>query len=322
MWAYIVKRLLQAIPTLLMISFLIFSLLYITPGDPIDLILSTENMKITPETRAAIDHEWGLDRPFLERYFSFIFNAMRGDLGTSYQTGQDVFKEVMARMPATLKLTVVSMILALMISLPLGMLAALKHNSIWDSLATVLATVGVAMPRFWFGLMLIILFSFKLGWLPSMAYATIRDDGFLKFLRAIILPASSLALGNAATQTRMIRSSMLEVLGQDYVRYARSKGLKEKFVIWGHAFKNAMIPVITIVGGEFGGLLGGAVVTEQIFSWPGVGRLAVNSISKRDYPMIQGITLLLCTVFLMINILVDISYALIDPRIRFVSKKQ
>ncbi|MBR0139336.1 MAG: ABC transporter permease [Firmicutes bacterium] len=322
MWAYIVKRLLQAIPTLLIISFLIFSLLYITPGDPIDLILSTENLRITDETRAAIEHEWGLDRPFLERYFSFIFNAMRGNLGKSYQTGQDVFQEVMARMPATLKLTVVSMIIALVISLPLGMLAALRHNSFWDSLATVIATVGVAMPKFWFGLVLIIFFSFKLGWLPSIAYATIRDDGFWKFLRAIILPASSLALGMAATQTRMIRSSMLDVLGQDYVRYARSKGLKEKFVIWGHAFKNAMIPVITIVGGEIGGLLGGAVVTEQIFSWPGVGRLAVNSISKRDYPMIQGITLLLCTVYLFINILVDISYALIDPRIRFVSRKQ
>lgn len=319
MWAYIFKRLLQAIPTLLIISFLIFSLLYITPGDPVDLIKGSENTKISEETRAAIEKEWGLDKPFLERYVDFVINACRGDLGQSYQTGEDVFDEVMARMPATLKLTAASMVLALLISLPLGMLAAIRHNSIWDSMATVLATVGVAVPKFWFGLMLIILFSFKLGWLPSMGWATISEDGLAAFLRAIILPASSLALGMAATQTRMIRSSMLEVLGQDYVRYARSKGLRERFVIWGHAFKNAMIPVITIVGGEIGGLLGGAVVTEQIFSWPGVGRLAINSISKRDYPMIQGITLLLCTVFLFINILVDITYAFIDPRIRYVS---
>ncbi|MBE6011353.1 nickel ABC transporter permease [Anaeropeptidivorans aminofermentans] len=319
MKTYIIRRLLQAIPTLLVISFLVFSLLYITPGDPVEMILGTEDQRISEEQRVIIEKEWGLDKPFIIRYVDFVAKAVRGDLGFSYITGQPVFESVMIRMPATLILTAFSMALALIISVPLGVLAAIKHNSIWDSMATALATVGVSLPRFWFGLVLIILFSLKLGWLPSTGYADI-SQGIVPFLKFIIMPASSLALGMAATQTRMIRSSMLDVLNQDYVRYARSKGLREKIVIFRHAFKNSMIPVITIIGGEIGALLGGAVVTESIFSWPGVGRLAVNSISKRDYPMIQGITLCICISYLAINLLVDIIYAYVDPRIRLDKK--
>ena len=311
MWTYILRRLLQAVPTLLVISFLIFSLLYITPGDPVELILGT----VTEEQRAVVEEQWGLDKPFLIRYANFVIDACRGDLGTSYATNQDVFESIMARMPSTLKLAGFSMLLALVVSVPLGILAALKHNSIWDSLATALATIGVSLPKFWFGLVLMIVFALKLGWLPSTGSADL-SQGLGPFLKHIIMPASSLALGMAATQTRMIRSSMLDVLNQDYVRYARSKGLRERVVIWGHALKNAMIPVITVIGGEIGGLLGGAVVTESIFSWPGVGRLAMNSISKRDYPMIQGITLTLCISYLLVNLLIDIVYAWVDPRIR------
>ena len=319
MWTYIIRRILQAIPTLLIISLLVFSLLYVTPGDPVELILGTEDQRVSPEQRAIVEAEWGLDKPFIQRYFVFVANAVQGDLGKSYATGQDVFSSVMQRMPATLKLAGAAMVLSLLVSLPLGILAAIRHNSVWDSLATALATVGISLPRFWFGLVLIIFFSLKLQWLPSMGSANL-DQGLGQFLKFIILPAASLALSMAAVQTRMIRSSMLEVLGQDYVRYARSKGLKERVVIYGHALKNAMIPVITIVGGEIGGLLGGAVVTEQIFSWPGVGRLTVNSITKRDYPMIQGITLLLCSSYLVINLLVDIVYGFVDPRIRYDKK--
>ena len=320
MWTYIVRRLLQAIPTLLVISFLIFSLLYVTPGDPVELIFGTEDQSLSEEQRQIIMEEWGLDKPFLIRYKDFVVDALGGDLGVSYATNQPVFESVMERMPATFTLAAFAMILSLIISVPLGMLAALKHNSIWDSLATALATIGVSLPKFWFGLVLMIYFSLKQGWLPSTGSADLMTDGLGEFLKHIIMPGSALALGMAATQTRMIRSSMLDVLGQDYVRYARSKGLREKIVIWGHAFKNAMIPVITVVGSEIGSLLGGAVVTESIFSWPGVGRLAVNSISKRDYPMIQGITLLLCTSYLVINLLVDIVYAWVDPRIRLDKK--
>ncbi len=320
MWTYILKRLLQTIPTLLIISFLIFSLLYITPGDPVELILGTEDANVSLEQRLLIEEQWGLDQPFMVRYYRFITKALKGDLGVSYATNQDVFDSIMIRMPATIRLASFSMLLALSISVPLGILAALKHNSIWDSMATALATIGVSLPKFWFGLVLIIFFSLKLGWLPSTGSATIGQDGILGFLRFAILPASSLALGMAATQTRMIRSGMLDVLSQDYVRYARSKGLAEKAVIYGHAFKNAMIPVITVIGAEIGGLLGGAVVTESIFSWPGVGRLAVNSIAKRDYPTIQGITLVLCVSYLLINLAVDIIYAWVDPRIRLDKK--
>lgn len=315
MWTYIIRRVLQAIPTLLVISFLIFSLLYITPGDPVELILGTEDGTVSEEQRAIIEEQWGLNKPFYERYIDFISKALHGDLGYSYATGKGVFESIAERYPATLKLAGCAMLLALVISLPLGILAALKHNSLWDSSATALATVGVSLPRFWFGLVLIIIFSLKLRLLPSTATTTSFSDGW-KFLRAIIMPAASLALAMAATQTRMIRSSMLDVLNQDYVRYARSKGLRERAVIYGHALKNAMIPVITVVGGEIGSLLGGAVVTESIFSWPGIGRLAVNSIAKRDYPMIQGITLVLCVSYLLINLLIDIAYAWIDPRIR------
>ena len=258
MWTYILRRLLQAIPTLLIISLLIFSLLYVTPGDPVDLILGTEDGTVSEEQRAVVEEQWGLDKPFLVRYVNFVVNACKGDLGTSYATNQDVFDSVMTRMPATLKLAAFSMLLALVVSVPLGILAALKHNSIWDSLATALATVGVSLPKFWFGLVLMIVFSLRLGWLPSTGSAEL-SEGLGTFLSYIIMPAASLALGMAATQTRMIRSSMLDVLNQDYVRYARSKGLRERVVIWGHALKNAMIPVITVIGGEVGGLLGGAV---------------------------------------------------------------
>lgn len=320
MSSYIFKRILQAILALFVTSFLIFSLLYITPGDPVALIAGETNEAITEEQRAMIEAQWGLDKPFLQRYADFVGNALKGDLGTSYATGEDVFESVMSHMPATIQLTLFAMCLSLVVSIPLGMLAALRHNSIWDSLATALATISVSLPRFWFGLVLMIFFSLKLGWLPSSGTADFFVDGPVEYFKHIVMPGAALALSMAATQTRMIRSSMLDVLNQDYVRYARSKGLKEKAVIWGHAFKNAMIPVITIIGAEIGGLLGGSVVTESIFSWPGVGRLALNSVGKRDYPMIQGVTLILCASYLIVNLVVDIVYAWADPRIRLDKK--
>lgn len=317
MWTYIVKRILVAIPTLLVISFLIFSLLYITPGDPVLLMLgSGDTQSVSEEQYLAVQRELGLDKPFLERYVDFLAGAVRGDLGTSYITGENVFDTVMMRMPATLILTAAAVIVGILVAVPLGILAAVKHNSIWDSIATFLATIGVSLPKFWFGLVLIIYFSLKMKLFPSQGIAYIDRDGVGAFFSHLFLPAVSLGLGLAATQTRMIRSSMLDVLNQDYVRFAKSKGFRDKTVIARHAFKNAMIPVITVLGGEIGALLGGAVVTETIFSWPGVGRLAMNSIARRDYPMIQGNTLILCTIFLLINLLVDIIYAWLNPKIR------
>ena len=317
MWSYIFKRILVAIPTLLIISFMIFSLLYITPGDPVLLMLgSGDTQSVSQEQCDAVRAELGLDKPFFERYMDFITGAVTGDLGTSYITGEDVFDTVMMRMPATLILTVASVLVGLLVAVPLGILAAVKHNSIWDSIATFLATIGVSLPKFWFGLVLIIYLSLRLKIFPSQGIAYIDRDGLGAFLSHLFLPAVSLGLGLAATQTRMIRSSMLEVLNQDYIRFAKSKGFKDKIVIIRHAFKNAMIPVVTVLGSEIGALLGGAVVTETIFSWPGVGRLAMNSIARRDYPMIQGNTLILCAIFLLINLFVDIIYAWLNPRIR------
>lgn len=317
MWSYIFKRILVAIPTLLIISFMIFSLLYITPGDPVLLMLgSGDTQSVSQEQYDAVRAELGLDKPFFERYMDFITGAVTGDLGTSYITGEDVFDTVMMRMPATLILTVASVLVGLLVAVPLGILAAVKHNSIWDSIATFLATIGVLLPKFWFGLVLIIYLSLRLKIFPSQGIAYIDRDGLGAFLSHLFLPAVSLGLGLAATQTRMIRSSMLEVLNQDYIRFAKSKGFKDKIVIIRHAFKNAMIPVVTVLGSEIGALLGGAVVTETIFSWPGVGRLAMNSIARRDYPMIQGNTLILCAIFLLINLFVDIIYAWLNPRIR------
>lgn len=317
MWSYIFKRILVAIPTLLIISFMIFSLLYITPGDPVLLMLgSRDTQSVSQEQYDAVRAELGLDKPFFERYMDFITGAVTGDLGTSYITGEDVFDTVMMRMPATLILTVASVLVGLLVAVPLGILAAVKHNSIWDSIATFLATIGVSLPKFWFGLVLIIYLSLRLKIFPSQGIAYIDRDGLGAFLSHLFLPAVSLGLGLAATQTRMIRSSMLEVLNQDYIRFAKSKGFKDKIVIIRHAFKNAMIPVVTVLGSEIGALLGGAVVTETIFSWPGVGRLAMNSIARRDYPMIQGNTLILCAIFLLINLFVDIIYAWLNPRIR------
>lgn len=317
MWSYIFKRILVAIPTLLIISFMIFSLLYITPGDPVLLMLgSGDTQSVSQEQYDAVRAELGLDKPFFERYMDFITGAVTGDLGTSYITGEDVFDTVMMRMPTTLILTVASVLVGLLVAVPLGILAAVKHNSIWDSIATFLATIGVSLPKFWFGLVLIIYLSLRLKIFPSQGIAYIDRDGLGAFLSHLFLPAVSLGLGLAATQTRMIRSSMLEVLNQDYIRFAKSKGFKDKIVIIRHAFKNAMIPVVTVLGSEIGALLGGAVVTETIFSWPGVGRLAMNSIARRDYPMIQGNTLILCAIFLLINLFVDIIYAWLNPRIR------
>lgn len=317
MWNYIIKRVLVAVPTLLVISFLIFGLLYITPGDPVLLMLgSGDTQNVSQEQYDAVRTELGLDKPFFERYADFILGACRGDLGTSYITGEDVFDTVMMRMPATLILTAAAVLTGILVAVPLGILAAVKHNSIWDSIATFLATIGVSLPKFWFGLVLIIYLSLRMKLFPSQGIAYIDRDGLGPFLSHLFLPAVSLGLGLAATQTRMIRSSMLEVLNQDYVRFAKSKGFRDRAVILRHAFKNAMIPVVTVLGSEIGSLLGGAVVTETIFSWPGVGRLAMNSIARRDYPMIQGNTLILCAIFLFINLLVDIIYAWLNPKIR------
>lgn len=304
MHKYIGRRLLLLIPVILGVTFLVFSIMHFTPGDAALTILGER----APEAEVeALREEMGLNDPLIVQYVRYISKAVRGDFGRSYKTNRSVFDEVFARFPATLKLTSAAMFLAVLIGIPVGIISATKQYTLTDSITMILALIGVSMPVFWLGLMLILVFSVKLGVLPSSGSATLKH---------LILPAFSLGVGSAAIITRMTRSSMLEVIRQDYIRTARSKGVSERKVINKHALKNALIPVVTVVGLQFGSLLGGAVLTETVFSWPGVGRLMVDSIKSKDTPMVLASVIFISVTFSFVNLLVDILYAYIDPRIK------
>lgn len=301
---YILRRVLLLIPVIIGVTFIVFTIMYFTPGDPAQIILG-ENAP--EESVQRLREEMGLNDPFIVQYVRFLKNAVRGDFGRSYTTKRPVFNEVLSRFPATLKLTISGMIVAVAIGIPVGIISATKQYSAVDSISMVLALLGVSMPNFWLGLMLILLFSVRLKWLPSGG-----DIGF----SSLILPAITLGTGVAAIITRMTRSSMLEVIRQDYIRTARAKGVVEKKVINKHALGNALIPVITVVGLQFGYLLGGAVLTETVFSWPGVGRLMVDAIKQKDTPTVLASVIFMSVIFSIANLIVDILYAFIDPRIR------
>lgn len=304
MHKYIIKRLLYLIPVIIGVTFIVFTIMHFTPGDPAQLILGES------APQPAIDklrEDMGLNDPFLIQYFNFLKNAVKGDFGTSYTTKVAVFDEVFSRFPATLKLTVAGMIIAIVIGIPVGIISATKQYSITDNVTMILALLGVSMPNFWLGLMLILLFSVKLGVLPSGG-----DSGLL----SLILPAITLGTSVAAIITRMTRSSMLEVVRQDYIRTARAKGVPEKDVINKHALKNALIPIVTVIGLQFGYLLGGAVLTETVFSWPGIGRLMVEAIRKKDTPIVLASVVFLSITFSVVNLFIDILYAYLDPRIK------
>lgn len=304
MLKYIGRRLLMLIPVLLGVTFIVFSIMYMTPGDPAQLILGES---APPEAVAELRAEMGLDDPFIVQYGRFVANAVQGDFGKSYTTKRDVFSEIFARFPNTLKLAGVGVALAIAIGIPVGIISATRQYSLLDTTSMIGALLGVSMPNFWLGLMLILLFSVNLGWLPS--------SGSESFMH-IILPAFTLGTGSAAIITRMTRSSMLEVIRQDYIRTARAKGVAEKKVINKHALKNALIPVITVIGLQFGYLLGGAVLTETVFSWPGVGRLLVEAIRQKDTPTVLASVVFMATTFSFVNLLVDVLYAYVDPRIK------
>lgn len=304
MHKYVLKRILLLIPVLLGVSLLVFAIMSLTPGDPAQLILGENAPK---EAVLKLREEMGLNDPFFMQYFRFVKNAIMGDFGRSYTTGREVFGEIFARFPNTLILAVIGIIISVCIGIPIGIISATRQYSFLDSFSMVIALLGVSMPVFWLGLMLILTFSVKLGWLPSGGF-----DG----LKSIILPAVTLGVGSAAIITRMTRSSMLEVIRQDYIRTARAKGVAEKVVINKHALKNALIPIITVVGLQFGHLLGGAVLTESVYSWPGVGRLMVDAIRQKDTPTVLAAVVFLAAVFSVVNLLVDILYAYVDPRIK------
>lgn len=304
MHKYIFRRLLLLIPVLLGVTFIVFSIMSFTPGDPAQLILGES---APPEAIEELRTEMGLDDPFLVQYFKFVGNAIKGDFGRSYTTKRAVFSEIFARFPNTLVLAVVGVAIAVAIGIPVGIISATKQYSLMDSISMIAALLGVSMPNFWLGLMLILVFSVGMRVLPSGGY-----DGFA----SLILPSITLGTGAAAIITRMTRSSMLEVIRQDYIRTARAKGVSEKKVVNKHALKNALIPVITVIGLQFGYLLGGAVLTETVFSWPGVGRLLVEAIRQKDTPTVLASVVFLATTFSFVNLMVDVLYAYVDPRIK------
>ncbi|MCS7173241.1 MAG: ABC transporter permease [Armatimonadetes bacterium] len=305
MWPYVLKRLLLAFPVLLGVSVVVFATLRLIPGDPAQIMAG---QAATQEVVEEIRRSLGLDQPLPVQYLYFLRNILRGDLGRSLFSGAPVVEELGQRFPRTVRLAMASMALAALIGIPAGIVAATRRLSWVDTLVMVLALAGVSMPVFWLGLNLILVFSVRLGWLPAFGHETWRH---------LVLPSLTLGTASAAVIARMTRSSMLEVLGQDYIRTARAKGLLERAVVYRHALRNALIPVVTILGLQLGTLLSGAVLTETVFAWPGIGRLLVEAVLARDYPVVQGTVLLIATTFVVLNLLVDILYALLDPRIRY-----
>ena len=305
MLRYIVRRVLFLIPVLLGVAFCVFTLLYLTPGDPARMILGD---LATEDAVQEFRNREGLNDPFLVQFGNYVWKAVtKGDIGRSYVTKRSVAQEVLAAFPATLKLSALAMVIAILVGLPCAILSEIKQYSLFDTVTMIFAMIGLSMPVFWLGLLLILLFSVHLRWLPSSGFGTFK---------AMILPAVSLSAQAISMVTRMTRSSMLEVIRADYIRTARAKGQKESVVIWVHALHNALIPVVTLCGLQFGHLLAGAILTESIFAIPGVGRLMVSSIMQRDYPMVQGGVLFIAIAFSIVNLLVDLVYAYIDPRIK------
>ena len=303
MLIYLLRRLYQAIFVLLGVMTIVFFLLHLS-GDPTQLLLPLD---ATAAERAAFRTQMGFNDPLALQYFHYFANVVQGNLGYSYRHGEPVLGLVLERIPATVQLTLASLLLAILVAIPLGVMAAVKRGTAVDSVAMTFALLGQATPVYWLGLLLILLFSVNLGWLPS---------GGRGGLQTLILPACTLALFSMARIARITRSGMLDVLSQDYIRTARAKGIAERIVVFQYALRNAAIPLITVIGLEFGVLLGGAVITETIFSWPGVGRFAIDSIFARDYPVVQAIVLVLSAIFVLINLSVDMLYTYLDPRIR------
>ena len=304
------------IPVLFIISLMIFALVRILPNDPIYSMAGEDSEALTPEIRAVMMRDLGLDRPLPIQYLNWMGDFVTGDWGRSFQNKRPVVQELSNRLPHTLQLALAAFALSLALGVIAGVIAALKRNSIMDMLATTGAMFGIALPDFWFALMLILVFSVTLNALPVFGSVLLWQDpaGGLEHLA---LPALALGLNGAATIMRQTRSSLLEVMGEDYIRTARAKGLFERRVIWLHALRNSMLPVVTILGIRLGNILGGAVVIETMFSWPGVGRLAVFALQRADYPVIQVIVMLSAIAILVANLLTDIAYAYLDPRIRY-----
>lgn len=314
MLKYSLKRLLALIPVLIGVSILVFLILHLSPGDPALIILGP---KATQQALESLRHQLGLDLPLHQQYIQWITNVLKGDWGRSIQHKREVLPLVLTRFKATAILTVFAAFIAVTFGTLAGIISATKQYSLWDRLLMFLALIGFCLPVFWLGLILQIYFGLKLGWLPVSGMYPAGQAGFGNVFKYLILPGFSLATGTMAEIARMTRSSMLEVIRQDYIRTARAKGLTERVVVFSHALRNALIPVITVVGMQIGFLLSGAVLVEIVFSWPGIGTLMVNGILARDFPLVQGTILFVATIYVFVNLIVDLVYAFLDPRISY-----
>lgn len=305
MLRYLIRRVLLTIPVLLGVATLVFSLIHLVPGDPAQAMMGDG---ASPQDVAELRKTLGLDQPLLTQYATFLRKALKGDLGKSFRTGQPVTTMVQERIPATAELAVAAMLVAIVIAIPLGVVAAVWRGTAADYGAMTFALAGVSIPNFWLGPLLAIVFAVELGWLPVSGRGTLAH---------LVLPAISLGLALAAILARMTRASLLEELNEPYVRAARARGVSRLAAITTHALRNSMIPLLTIVALQFGAVLTGAVITETIFAWPGIGRLLIQSIGFRDYPMVQGCILLIAVTYVTVNLVTDLMYGVLDPRIRF-----
>jgi peptide/nickel transport system permease protein len=310
MWRYVIKRLLMIIPVLVGVTFFVYLVLSLAPGDPVQTILGD---KASVEAQEQLRANLGLDKPLLVQYVNYIGRAVRGDFGKSYKNQVPVMQQVLERFPNTLLIASGAIILSLILGIPIGIISARRQYSFVDNAAMLGALIGVSMPGFWMGLLLVIVFSLRLKLLPSSGMNT---QSLIALLRSLVLPVIALSTYSLAMIARMTRSSMLEVIRQDYINTARSKGISERQVVFSHMLRNALIPIITAVGLQFGTLVGGSIMTETVFSWPGIGRLIVESIKSRDIPVVLGSVIFLSVVFSLVNLIVDLLYAFVDPQIK------
>lgn len=313
MGQYIARRLIGVIGVLFGISVAVFLMVRLIPGDAVQLLLGTEASTQQIETLRRVI---GLDRPIHEQFVDWFSHVIRGDFGTSLRTSRPVLPDIVSHFGVTLQLTLSAMLIALLVAIPLGVASAVSRGKASDAISRVMALIGLSVPNFWLGTILIMFVSLVLGWLPPIGFISLLDNPWLG-AQTLLLPSIALGTALAAFVMRMLRSSLLEVLRQDYIRTAQAKGLRERAVVYGHAMKNAAIPVLTVIGVQIGHLLGGAVIIEEIFSIPGMGRFLLNGIYQRDYPVVQGGVLFVALVFSLVNLLVDLLYAWFDPRIRY-----
>ncbi len=313
MGRYLAQRALALVPIFLLMTVIVFLLIRLVPGDPIDVMYGAEGMDAT--RREALRQELGLDQPVVMQYVRWLGRALTGDLGNSYKAQRTVVELIGQRLPATLLLSFAALLVSVIIAIPLGIIAAVRRNTGADIFAMVFAILGISLPNFWCGILFVLIFAVSLGWLPSIGYVSPLENP-LKALQHLALPAITLGWSLAGATTRLTRSTLLEELGRDYVRTARGKGVYEHLVLTRHALRNALIPTVTMIGLQLGFLIGGAVVVEAVFAWPGIGMLLVDSIFGRDYPVVQGVILTVAIFVVLINLLVDLLYTLLDPRIR------